>query len=118
MMSLEMIVAVNEEIAAHAAARRLRPFVPRDAEEVDHWPPVPFPSIGGFEPPGWKRTATDWFVDKSGHGADWEPALSAERFATELRTYIAANPGHGFAIVEEGEFQAAVAAFRPVPAAK
>lgn len=117
MMSLEVIIAVNEEIAASAEARRLRPFVPRDSADADHWPPMPFPNLGYYVPPGWEKTA-EWFVSKSGQSAEWEPALSADRFTSALRSYIATNPGHGFAIVEEGEFQAAVAAFRPVPAGK
>jgi hypothetical protein len=53
-------------------------------------------------------------VDKTGRGYDWEPALTVEQFKQVLRDYVAENPGHGFAIVEEGEFQVVVSAFLPI----
>lgn len=113
MMSLDVIVAVNEQIAARAARQKRKPFVPSRAEDVERWPPFPFPNIGYFQPPGWVQVES-WFIDKTGHGAEWEPALTHRQFRELLRDYVAANPSHGFAIVEEGEFQAAVGAFRPL----
>ena len=113
MMSLEAIRRLNNEIAVEAADRDLVPYVPYDADEVDYWPPIPFPNLGYLQPDGWEKTDSEWFVDKTGHGHDWEPALTVEQFKKELRAYIAENPGHGFAITEEGEFQVYVTAFRP-----
>ena len=75
-----------------------------------------FPSLGYLEPDGWEKTDQTWFVDKTGHGHDWEPALTVEQFKRELRGYIGTNPGRGFAITEEGPFQVYVTAFRPMPA--
>lgn len=112
MMSLEVIIAVNEEIAAQAAADDLVPFVPHSADDVDYWPPFPFPNLGYFEPDGWEKTEQHWFVDKTGRGLPNEPALTHEQFIRELRRYIAANAGHGLAITEEGEFQVVISAFR------
>lgn len=110
--SLGVIRAINEEIAAEAAQEKLIPFVPDGPEDTDRWPPFPFPNLGYCEPLGWNQTDQNWFVDATGRGAEAEPALTVRRFRKELRRYIAENPGHGFAITEEGEFQAVVSAFR------
>lgn len=114
MMSLETIVAVNQEVAEKAASEKLVPYVPAGPSEIEQWSTLPFPSIGYYEPPGWKKTDAEWFVDKSGLGKEWEPALTLQQFKFELRGYALVHPGYGFAAVEEGEFQAMVAAFRPL----
>jgi hypothetical protein len=112
MMSLEVIVAVNNEIARQAAREGLVPYVPLSADEVDT--PFTFPNIGSLKLRGWKRTGQTWFVDKCGQGGTWEPALTWRQFRQRLTGYIFRHPGHGFAIVEEGEFQVVVSAFRRV----
>jgi hypothetical protein len=114
MMSLEAIRHLNNQIALEAAERESVPYVPFNPEEVDYWPPIPFPNMGTFLPDGWERTETTWFVDTTGHGYESEMALTVERFKRQLRRYIADNPDHGFAIIEEGPFQVYVGAFRPV----
>jgi len=113
MMSLETIIALNEEIAAEAAEENSVPFVPNNKSNVEQWPPFPFPSLGHHEPDGWEKTDSQWFVDSTGVGHDWEPALSVDQFKRALIDHIADHPGDGFAIVEEGQFQVMVAAFRP-----
>ena len=115
MMSLEVIQYVNEQIGRRAARRNLRPYVPTEPDEVARWRSLPFvfPNIGTHVPDGWEH-AESWFVDKYGHGAEWEPALTHRRLKEVLREYIATNPTHGFAVTEEGEFQVVVSAFRPV----
>lgn len=115
MMSLEVIVAVNNEIAREAAREGLVPYVPFAADEAET--PFTFPNIGTLKPRGWKKTGTSWFVDKAGHGLDWEPALTWDQFRRRLTGYILRHPGHGFAITEEGEFQVVVSAFRRVSSA-
>ena len=114
MMSLEAIRHLNTNIAVEVAERELVPYVPADAEEVDYWPPIPFPDLGYLQPDGWERTDQTWLVDKTGHGHDWEPALTVEQFKRRVRAYVMENPGHGFAITEEGPFQVYVTAFRPM----
>ena len=112
MMSLEVLEAVNREIAQTAARDGLFPYAPVSADEVT----TPFfcPNIGTLKPRGWKRTGASWFVDKTGHGLDWEPALTWAQFRRQLAGYILRHPGHGFAVTEEGEFQVYVTAFRRV----
>ena len=114
MMSLEAIVYVNSQIAARAAEEALEPYAPSTASELDYWPPFPFPNLGHFEPDNWARTDTTFFVDKTGVGSSDEPALTTDQFKRALRAYIAENPGHAFAITEEGEFQAIISAFRRI----
>jgi hypothetical protein len=114
MMSLEVIVAVNRQIAREAAAEGLVPYVPFNVDELDLCPPFLFPNIGYLEPDGWEKTGTSWFVDKTGEGLPSEPALTWQQFRRQLVGYILRHPGHGFAITEEGEFQVVVSAFRRV----
>ena len=114
MMSLAAIVSVNEEIAAEAARKGRVPFVPSSPKDVSRWPTFPFPNLGFYEPKGWEKTDTCWFVDKTGLGYESEAALTVEGFKCELRGYIAANPRHGFAITEEGPFQAVISAFQSI----
>jgi hypothetical protein len=112
MMSVEVIVAVNNEIAQKAAREGLVPYVPISADEVD----TPFfcPNIGSLEPEGWEKTGASWFVDKTGHGESWELALTWRQFRRQLAGYILRHPGHGYAITEEGECQVVVSAFKRV----
>lgn len=118
MMSLETIIAVNKQIAAQAAAEQRTPLVPSGPDDVDRWRLFPFPNLGHYEPLDWEKTGMQWFIDKSGRGAAWEPAMTVEQFKSELLDYVAGNPGHGFAIVEEGPFQAVIVAFRPYTQSK
>jgi hypothetical protein len=112
MMSVEVIIAVNNEIARKAAREGLLPYVPFSAEEVTS--PFSFPNIGSLKPRGWRKTGETWFVDKTGHGFDNEPALTWQQFGRRLAGYILRHPSHGFAIIEEGEFQVVVSAFRRI----
>ena len=82
------------------------------ADEVDS--PFFCPNIGYFVPVGWEKTDANWFVDKTGVGEPWEPALTWKQFRQRLTGYILRHPGHGFAITEEGEFQVVVSAFKKV----
>jgi hypothetical protein len=110
MMSLEVLAAVNAEIAQQAAREGLVPYVPISADEMKS--PFTFPNIGSLEPRDWRQTGASWFVDKWGHGLDWEPALTWSQFRQRLAGYILRHPDHGFAITEEGECQVVVSAFR------
>ena len=116
MMSLEVLRQVNEDIARQAAEEGLVPYVPFDVQEVDSYPPFPLPNLGYLEPEGWEKTDTSWFVDKTGGGQDYEPALTWSQFKRRMRQYISQHPGHGFAITEEGECQVYISAFQPLAA--
>lgn len=111
MMSLDVLVAVNNRIARRAARSRLVPYVP-SLEEIDHGR-FDFPNLGYHVPEGWQKVES-WFVDKFGVGRESEPAVTHRRLREILRGYITDNPGHGFGISEEGQFQMFVSAYRPV----
>ena len=112
MMSIEVLIAVNNEIARKAAKQRLYPYVPSSTDEVES--PFSFPNMGSLKPGGWRKTGETWFVDKTGHGIDDEPALTWQQFRRRLAGYILRHPSHGFAITEEGEFQVVVSAFQRI----
>ena len=112
MMSLEVIIAVNDDIAQEAARRGLVPYVPFSADEATS--PFFCPNIGTLKPRGWRKTGQTWFVDKTGHGLESEPALTWSQFRRHLAVYLLRHPSHGFAVVEEGEFQCVVGSFRKI----
>lgn len=114
MMSPEVLRAVNADIAAEAAQSNRVPYLPFDVDEPHHWPPFPFSNLGSYLPPGWERTEQHWFIDKTGHGLECEPALTWRRFKSLLIDHIAKHPDHGYAIIEEGPFQAVIGAMRQV----
>lgn len=64
-------------------------------------------------PAGWERVEdATWFADSSGWGRPGEPALAVIELKDELRRHASDNPCHGFAIVECGQFQCYVGAYR------
>ncbi len=79
--------------------------LPRIEEHITH-----VPNFGDYRPKGWELVET-YFVDKSGFGANDEPALTFERFCEKVRE---AGAGFGWAIIEEGEFQCHIGRFKPV----
>jgi hypothetical protein len=110
MMSPGVLRAINDEIAAEAARVNRVPYVPFDATEPKRWPPFPFPNLGSYVPPGWALAEENWFIDKTGRGRPSELALTAEEFRTLLIDYVSEHPEHGYAVIEEGPFQAVIGA--------
>jgi len=88
------------------------PFIPFTQYEIASCPPFPFAYIGNRPPDGWERTGTTWRV-RTRRAGD-EEALSCHAFKQSLRGYIRENPGHGFAVVDEDDCDAVVAAYRRV----
>jgi|SRR3989304_2485919 len=121
MMSLDQIRSLSDEQAKRASAKKREPYVPFSREEVENYPPFPFPNIGSYKPLGWKEINYDevgldgpFFVDKSGFGARGEPALTAKDFKDTLLEFYDKLEGCGFAIIEEGQFQLYVGVFKKV----
>lgn len=114
MWSLETLDYLNRQAAQKARRRRREPYV-LALEEIDGFPPFPFPHLGSHVPAGWERVeGATWFADSSGWGRPGEPALAVNELKDQLRNYVSENPTHGFALVECGQFQCYVGAFRPV----
>ena len=85
MMSLEVIAAVNNEIAQEAAREGLYPYALAGIDELARCTPFSFPNIGYLEPQGWEKTGQTWFVDKTGYGLPTEPALTWAQFRRRSR---------------------------------
>lgn len=135
MMSLSVIQEMNREAAIRAARKNKQPFViqPEDVDAMkagDFAACAKLPHLGDFVPAGWERVDLrqwfggqhprgvyygdygddpgfgDFFVDSSGCGLAWEPALTLSEFAEMVR------PGFGYAIVEMGQFQVKIGVFK------
>jgi len=111
MWSLETLDYLNRQAARKARRGKKEPQVV-SLEEIENFPPFPFPNLGPYVPAVWERVDATWFVDSTGWGRSDEPALTVEQLKCELRHYVAENPDHGFAIVECGQFQCYVGAYR------
>jgi hypothetical protein len=73
---------------------------------------VTIPFIGDYLPNGWEFADDDGddlilFVDSSGFGSQFEPALTLRQFASRAADLVAEyHPRRvGFAVVEHGQFQ-------------
>jgi hypothetical protein len=107
MWSLEVINQLNKEAGDKARAQRVEPYFIHYPEEIDGYPPFPFPNIGDDEPEGWEQV-DDFFCDSSGFGSSSEPALTPEQLKRKL------EPGFGYAIIETGQFQLVIGKFKRV----
>lgn len=104
MMSLGAIRQLSRETAERAAAEKTKPYTPFNQEEIDGYPPFPFPNVGDYRHPDFELVRV-FFVDKMGLGRRGEPAYTIEEFTDRL------VPGRSYAIVEEGEFQVHIGEF-------
>lgn len=118
MMSPQVIADLARQQAVRAAAYEVEPYVPADRDEPLRWRSVPVPNIGDYRPAGW-CLIEHVLVDKTGWGADWEPALTIEQFKQWASEKVdgAQNMGFraGFAIIEEGQFQVVIGVFSDDP---
>ena len=113
MMSLETIIALNNEVAHRASSKGMTPYIPFSPNEAEHITTFTLPNLGGYVPVGWEKVE-DWFVDRTGHGYESEPALTHRSFSKLLTEYISMNPDHGYGISEECPFQVVISAYRKV----
>ena len=102
MMGIETIMAMSNKAAVNAKEQGLRPLEADTFEEVRA-----MPNLGTYLPRGWALVERH-FVDSSGFGSDNEPALSVGQFSA----LVERNPGFGWAIMEEGQFQIYVGQYR------
>jgi hypothetical protein len=111
MMSVDQIMSDQMRATVKAAASKRQPFVvwPGDAAMIQHGharEAIPF--LGKYVPYGWKRVLdlngdpVWYFVDSSGFGRADESALTLDAFASIL------IEGHGYGIIEAGQFQVVI----------
>ena len=133
MMSTQMINELSRRAAVKAARAHRAPLVVEELDVADGSVGSllrGIPSFGDYRPKSWtlvpradlKEPASlragrldhlgcneDYvFVDASGFGEEGEPALTFDEFIA----LASANPGLGWAIVEQGQFQVVIGAFR------
>jgi len=100
MMGLNEINRLSEEAGKKAKRKTARPFIFRgDTNRVKD-----IPNFGDYRPKGWKLVR-ELFVDKSGFGREGEPAMTIGQFKNSLKV------GHGYAMIQEGQFQCYVGEF-------
>jgi hypothetical protein len=113
MMSLATIDAMSDAAARKAARMGKQPhYIAEQAEINSYLEPdalgnatgFPFPNIGRLQSEGWTEVDR-FFVDKSGGGGLNEPAMTIGQLKNAL------EPGYGYAIVEEGQFQLYIGKF-------
>lgn len=114
MMSLATIDAMSRKAAAKAAREKKEPFLV-EAADIEAFKrdgrarPFPFPFIGSYKPKGWKLLGT-LFCDSTGFGGEDEPAMTRAQLIDRLKV------GHGYAVIEAGQFQCYVGEFVRVKA--
>ncbi len=110
MFDLQTIQHLNDEFARQSAQDNRKPYAPFSAEEIEAYPPIPFPVIGSHKPIGWHQIDA-WLCDKTGRGdanAN-EPALTAQQLIAKLLAHV--NDHYGYAITEQGQFQLHIGVF-------
>lgn len=111
MMSLSEINRMSDEAASEAARDGKVPYVPFGEDEIENYPPFPFPNLGKYTPRGWKLVDT-LFCDSSGFGGDNEPALSPKQLVAKLVAFDRNGKEYGYGIVEAGQFQVRLGVFQ------
>tara|TARA_R100000306_G_C4251964_1_gene80891 strand:- start:35 stop:394 length:360 start_codon:yes stop_codon:yes gene_type:complete len=111
MMGIEHILALADEQAALASRRKTKPMrIPRTwakytkTERVEKIGKIP--NIGNYVHPDWERV-DHFMVDKTGID-DSGPALSLDQLIERVKLR------HGYAIIEEGQFQLVVGEFEHI----
>jgi hypothetical protein len=112
MMSLATIHALEREAGKNAAQEGLLPYVPIHENEIETYPPFPFPILGDYRPKGWELVE-ELFCDSSGWGGSGEPALSVPQLKRKLiELQRANNATYGYGVTEAGEFQLYLGVFK------
>lgn len=117
MWSVSVINHLNRRAAIAAAWNELEPYIPADAEEPLNWTTnVNLPNFGDYRPKGWCLLDSA-FVDGTGVGHSWEPALTWAEFKAWAAEQASQAGDHqvGFAIIEHGQFQVYVGVFSDDP---
>ena len=111
MMSSAVIREMSQQAAKAAAKARKVPFMvwPEDVAAIKagyHMGVIScFPFIGDYRPRGYKLVDT-LFVDSTGFGDQYEPALTLYAFGRTIEANFA------YAIIEAGQFQVYVGKFK------
>ena len=109
MISGAQIADLSAKAARKAAREHQHPLIveeedlPHLAEHIQH-----IPNLGDYRPPRWELVET-YFVDSSGFGGEFDPALTFAQFLKKVKV------GFGYGLIEEGQFQVYIGEFAPKP---
>ena len=88
-----------------------QPYMLESAESAKTLDSFPFPAMD--IPEDWEESEV-FFVDSSGFGSDYEPALTIDQFRDHLFDHATENPNDGYIITDEGQFQVYITAVRQI----
>ena len=103
MFSQSQIMEMSRKAGRDAARAHRTPLLWEAGDTLDHLRRMP--NLGDHRPKGWKLLSWE-LVDSSGFGAEDEPALTPRQLLAWVK------PGHGYAIIEQGQFQVVVGEFK------
>ena len=112
MLGLTGIMAMSRKAGLESAKKNKHPFVIEDQDRERNFMNYPqygrrfpfckFPNLGDYVPEGWKLDSY-FQMDKTGQGDGF--SLGIDESKPKLIV------GHGYAIIEEGEFQVVIGDF-------
>ena len=114
MWGLETIRHMNEEAATKARDVGSVPYRMGSLDELDKWPPFPFPHLGYAcgEVDGTHKRLDTLFVDSSGYGSEGEAALTLGAFIARLTALYDEHGPLLLAVEEVGQFQVYIAIWK------
>lgn len=98
MWGTSTISDLSLQAAVKAKAHEKQPI------RILNWDTITIPFLGTYLPEGWKLV-DQRFVDSTGKGRKYEPAMTQADFKTWVESVQAADEHAGFAILEQGQFQ-------------
>jgi len=105
MWAPEIIRAMNGEYGDKAREDDIQPYILNDVDEIDTWPPFPFPSMGDECDEVELEVLDSLFCDSSGFGRTTERALTIEQLQERIRELFNEHGPLAIAIGEQGQFQ-------------
>ena len=114
MWGLDTIRQMNQEAADRALGEQSIPYRMDSLDELDEWPPFPFPHLGyACEEVDKTHDRLDTlFVDSSGYGSVGEAAMTMRAFTDRLCLLSEAHGSLLLAVEEAGQFQVYVAVWK------
>ena len=112
MMDLATIKHLSSQAARKAQRQKKSPLVLAEPEDADSLgdPGYQIPNLGDYRPKGWKMIE-HWLCDKSGMGAEYEPALTIRQLKERIKDNITEGKIYGYGMIEEGQFQVVLGVF-------
>lgn len=109
MMSAAYINQLAREAASRARRNKRQPHVFENLDQIERGARK-IPNLGSYTPKGWERVDCV-LVDKMGL-ENTGPALGLGSLKAWIAGFLTKPDNYGFALIEEGQFQVVVGAFK------